>query len=374
MNAAPQAPDTGSAGSAPKLNLYDLSLPDLTARVSAWNEPPYRARQLWEWLYQRKVTSFDEMTSLPRALREKLTAETQLGTLELVTEQHSTDGQTTKRLFKLPDGQLIESVLMEYDDGRRTACISTQAGCAMGCVFCATGQMGFARHLTDGEIVQQALFFARQLEAEKDRLSNVVLLGMGEPLHNYDNSLRAIRKLNDPNGLGIGQRHITLSTVGLVPGIRKLATEDLQIKLAISLHASNDAERSKLLPANRRWPLSELLDAVQDYIDATGRRVTFEWALIRRENDTVEQARELGQLLRGMLCHVNLIPLNPTTGYSGAPSEPERVDAFQAELETFGVTSSVRVRRGIDIDAGCGQLKSSVLRRGNAEPISDLAG
>ena len=370
MNTAPNTPNPIPAESPQKLNLYDLGMAELSDKIASLNEPPYRAKQLWEWLYQRKATSFDQMTSLPRALREKLAAETQMGTLELVTEQHSTDGQTTKRLFKLPDGQLIESVLMEYDDGRRTACISTQAGCAMGCVFCATGQMGFARHLTDGEIVQQALFFARQLEAENDRLSNVVLMGMGEPLHNYDNSLRAIRKLNDPNGLGIGQRHITLSTVGLVPGIRKLAAEDLQVKLAISLHASNDVERSKLLPTNRRWPIAELLDAVQDYIDATGRRVTFEWALIRHENDTVEQAHELGQLLRGMLCHVNLIPLNPTVGYMGAPSEPERVDAFQAELATFGVTSSVRVRRGIDIDAGCGQLKSNVLKQAKAADLS----
>jgi 23S rRNA (adenine2503-C2)-methyltransferase len=370
MNTAPNIPTTTPAEVPQKLNLYDFSLPQLTEKLSSWGEPAYRAKQLWEWLYQRKAMTFDQMTSLPRALREKLVLETQMGTLELVTEQHSTDGQTTKLLFKLPDGQLIESVLMEYDDGRRTACISTQAGCAMGCVFCATGQMGFARHLTDGEIVQQALFFARQLEGEKDRLSNVVLMGMGEPLHNYDNSLRAIRKLNDPNGLGIGQRHITLSTVGLVPGIRKLAAEDLQVKLAISLHASNDVERSKLLPTNRRWPIDELLDAVQEYINATGRRVTFEWALIRHENDTVEQAHELGQLLRGMLCHVNLIPLNPTTGFMGAPSDPERVDAFQAELATFGVTSSVRVRRGIDIDAGCGQLKSNVLKQAKAADLT----
>ncbi|MHB8629607.1 MAG: 23S rRNA (adenine(2503)-C(2))-methyltransferase RlmN [Aggregatilineales bacterium] len=344
-------------------NLYDLSFPELADKLSAWGEPPYRARQVWEWLYKRKAAEFEQMTNLPRALRERLSAETRLGTLDLVTELHSSDGQTVKRLFRLPDGQLIESVLMEYDDGRRTACISTQAGCAMGCVFCATGQMGFARHLTDGEIVQQALFAARQLEAEGDRLSNVVLMGMGEPLHNYDNTLRAIRKLIDPNGIEIGQRHITLSTVGLVPAIRKLAAEELQVKLAISLHAATDVERSKLLPVNRRWPIAEVISAVEEYIAATGRRVTFEWALIRRENDTFEQAQQLGQLLRGLLCHVNLIPLNPTDGYVGAPSDPERVTAFQDTLASYGVTSTVRVRRGIDIDAGCGQLKASVLKQ-----------
>jgi 23S rRNA (adenine2503-C2)-methyltransferase len=251
---------------------------------------------------------------------------------------------------------------MEYDDGRRTTCISTQAGCAMGCVFCATGQMGFARHLTDSEIIEQALYFARQLEAEGDRLSNVVLMGMGEPLHNYDNTLRAIHRLNDPDGLNIGQRHITLSTVGLAPAIRRFADEGLQAGLAVSLHAPTDAERSALLPVNRRYPIQELLDAVRYYIEKSGRRVTFEWALIRGENDTVEQARALGKLLHGLLCHVNMIPLNPTGGYDGAPSDPERVEAFQSELARHGVRSTVRVRRGIDIQAGCGQLKTKVLR------------
>jgi len=344
------------------INLYDLSPTDMADQVAAWHEPSYRAKQIWAWLYQHKAASIDQMSDLPAALRQKLAAEAHLGTLEQVTEMHSNDGQTTKRLFKLPDEQLIESVLMEYDDGRRTACISTQAGCAMGCVFCATGQMGFARHLTDGEIVQQVVAFARQLETEGDRLSNVVLMGMGEPLHNYDNTLRAIRKMTDLNGLGIGQRHITVSTVGLVPAIRRLAKEGLQVKLAVSLHAATDEERSKLLPINKRWPIAVLLDAVQDYIAATGRRVTFEWALINGENDTRDQARLLGQLLRGMLCHVNLIPLNPTDGYAGTPPDPARVAEFQATLDGYGVTSTVRVRRGIDIAAGCGQLKASVLK------------
>ncbi len=350
-----------------QVNLYNLSLPELTAQMAAWDQPGYRAKQVWEWLYQHKVTSFEQMTNLPLAVRERLTTEARIGVLEQVTEQYSNDGQTIKRLFRLPDGQLIEAVLMEYDDGRRTACISTQAGCAMGCVFCATGQMGFFRNLTDGEIVEQAIFFARGLEAEGERLSNIVLMGMGEPLHNYDNTLKAIRKMTDAAGLGIGQRHITLSTVGLVPAIRKLSAEGLQVGLAISLHASTDSERSKLLPINTRYPIAELLGAVRDYINTTGRRVTFEWALIRGENDTVEQARQLGLLLSGMLCHVNLIPLNPTGGYSGGPSEPERIDAFQAELASYNVTSTVRVRRGIDIQAGCGQLKVANFRKKSVE-------
>ncbi len=345
-----------------RANLYDLDHEQLAALLASWGQPAYRARQIQEWLYKHKAVSIEQMTTLPKTLRERLAAETRIGDLELVEEQYSTDGQTVKRLFSLPDGQLIESVLMEYDDGRRTACISTQAGCAMGCVFCATGQMGFARHLTDSEIIEQALYFARQLEAEGDRLSNIVLMGMGEPLHNYDNTLRAIHRLNDPDGLNIGQRHITLSTVGLAPAIRRFADEGLQAGLAVSLHAATDAERSALLPVNRRYPIKELLDAVRYYIEKSGRRVTFEWALIRGENDTIEQARALGKLLHGLLCHVNMIPLNPTGGYDGAPSDPERVEAFQSELARHGVRSTVRVRRGIDIQAGCGQLKTKVLR------------
>jgi 23S rRNA (adenine2503-C2)-methyltransferase len=346
-----------------KINLLNLNLPELTERLTEWKQPAYRAKQIWEWLYQHKAATFDEMSNLPGALRETLAAETRIGVLQQVEEQRSRDGQTVKRLFKLPDGQLIEAVLMEYDDGRRTACISTQAGCAMGCVFCATGQMGFVRNLTDGEIIEQALYFARLLESEGDRLSNIVLMGMGEPLHNYDNTLRAIRRIIDPTALGIGQRHITLSTVGIVPGITRFASEGMEVGLAISLHAATDEERDRLIPVNRRWPIAELLAAVRHFISKTGRRVTFEWALIRGENDTVEQAEMLGQLLRGILCHVNLIPLNPTGGYGGAPSDPEFVSAFQTALESYGVSSSVRVRRGIDIQAGCGQLKAEVLRR-----------
>jgi 23S rRNA (adenine2503-C2)-methyltransferase len=232
----------------------------------------------------------------------------------------------------------------------------------MGCVFCATGQMGFARQLSAGEIVEQALHVARMLEAEGERLSNVVLMGMGEPFHNYDNTLAAIRRLMDPDGLNIGQRHITVSTVGLVPAIRRFAAEELQVRLAISLHAATDEERSALLPVNRRYPLADLLAAVQEYIDQTNRRVTFEWTLIEGENDTPFQAHTLGSLLQGMLCHVNVIPLNPTSGYSGEPSNTDRINQFVHILEqTYSIPTTVRVRRGIDVNAGCGQLKAAVL-------------
>lgn len=347
---------------AKRLNLYDLDQGALAALITSWGFPAYRAAQVYEWLYKHKVASVAEMTNLPKALRDKLETATVIGHMQQVTEQFSSDGQTVKKLFRLPDNQLIEAVLMEYDDGRRTACISTQAGCAMGCVFCATGQMGFARHLTSGEIVEQAVYFARVLDRDGDRLSNVVLMGMGEPLHNYENTLKAIHALNNPEGLGIGQRHITLSTVGLVPQMRRFAEENTEVKLAISLHAATDDERSALLPINRRYPIREVIDAGKYYIEKTGRRLTFEWSLIRGENDTVEQATKLGKLLKGMLCHVNVIPLNPTGGYGGMPSDPEAVKAFQETLASYGVSSTVRVRRGIDIQAGCGQLKTDVLK------------
>ncbi|MBI5668948.1 MAG: 23S rRNA (adenine(2503)-C(2))-methyltransferase RlmN [Chloroflexi bacterium] len=342
------------------IDLYTLTQPQLDDLFASWDEPRFRARQVWEWLYDKRAASFDEMTNLPRELRQRLKAETTLGSLEIAAEQSSTDG-TVKRLYRLPDGQMIESVLMPYDDDRRTACISTQAGCAMGCVFCATGQMGFARHLTPDEIFEQAMRFARDLEAEGERLSNVVLMGMGEPFHNYDATIAAVRRLMED--LGIGARHITVSTVGLVPMIRRFADEGLQVKLAISLHAATDVERSALLPVNRRYPLNELMEACRYYVEKTGRRVTFEWTAIQGQNDTPEQAHALGKLLKGLLCHVNIIPLNPTGGYAYGPSGAERVNRFVAILGEYRIPATVRVRRGIDINAGCGQLKAEVLRR-----------
>ncbi len=343
------------------IHAYDLTLDELTALVVGWGYPAYRARQVWRWLYVQKVIDVAQMANLPADLRERLAENVRLSALETVRQLFSADGDTVKWLFRLPDGQLIESVLMEYAGMRRTACLSTQAGCAMGCVFCATGQMGFARHLSAGEIIAQAVALARWLEEHGDRLSNVVLMGMGEPFHNYDAVLAAIRRLNAPEGLGIGQRHITLSTVGLVPEIRRFADEGLQVKLAISLHAATDEDRSALLPVNRRWPIADLLDACREYVRKTGRRVTFEWALIAGENDTIQMAHQLGALLQGLLCHINLIPLNPTAGYAGEASPQERIRAFQAVLSEYGIESTVRVRRGIDINAGCGQLKAEVL-------------
>jgi 23S rRNA (adenine2503-C2)-methyltransferase len=343
-----------------RTNIFDLDPPTLVDLITSWGFRRYRADQVWEWLYQHQVTSFDEMHNLPAALKERLAAHTHPGVLETVHILHSSDGNTQKYLLRLPDGQFIETVLMEYEGVRRTACISTQAGCAMGCVFCATGQMGLVRHLTAGEIVEQALIVSRQLKAEGERLSNVVLMGMGEPFHNYEATIAAIHRLNDANGLNIGQRHITVSTVGLVPAIRRFATEGLQVRLAISLHAATDEARSALLPINRRYGLNDLLAAVRDYVTQSGRRVTFEWAMIAGENDTAEQAHQLGRLLAGLLCHVNIIPLNPTEGFAGQPANLDKIGRFVTILETYNIPATVRVRRGIDIHAGCGQLATSV--------------
>ena len=341
------------------INLYALSLEELSEFFAGLGEKPFRARQVWDWLYGRRADSFASMTNLPRSLIVRLSDTAMLGDLELAARQTSRDG-TDKRLYRLSDGQLIESVLMPYDDNRRTACISSQAGCALGCVFCATGQMGFGRNLSAAEIFEQAMIFARELAEKGERLSNVVFMGMGEPFHNYDATLKAVRQIM--NRLGIGARHITVSTVGMAPQIRRFADEGLQVKLAVSLHKTDDVERSALIPVNRRWPIKELLQACHYYVEQTNRRVTFEWAAIAGENDTVEEAQRLGKLLTGLHCHVNVIPLNPTGGYAGAPSAAANVERFIETLRQYGVAATVRVRRGIDIDAGCGQLKTAVIR------------
>ena len=342
-----------------RLNMYDLDFDRLRLLMQDLGQPDYRAGQLWQWLYQSYASDFEVMTNLPVSLRHELAETVSLVSWTVAARQDSSDNMTTKLLFRLSDGNFIETVLMRYDK-RHTICISTQAGCAMGCVFCATGQMGFSRHLTAGEIVAQVLHFARELADEGAKITNVVFMGMGEPLHNYDNTVKAVDRLTNPEGFNLGARKITISTVGLVPAIRRYADERRQTPLAVSLHAANDRERNKLIPVARRWPLESLMEACHYYIRQTRRRLTFEWALIAGENDTVEQAEQLGLLLSGMLCHVNLIPLNPTSGYKGKPSDSSRVAAFQKTLANTGVTSSVRVRRGIDIQAGCGQLRDRI--------------
>ena len=355
----------------PQVSLLDLSLPELEAYVADLGQPTYRARQVWEWIYQRFAGDFASMTNLPKALRDQLTAAATITPLRLATQVVSNDRDTLKALFLLLDGQTIETVLMLYDE-RRTLCISSQAGCAMGCTFCATAQGGLARNLTAGEIVAQVLYFARYL-ADPDLLpatsatrpaavSNIVLMGMGEPMHNYKNVWTALHRLTDADAFGLGARHITLSTVGLAPMIDRMAEEGLQIGLAVSLHAPNDALRSQLVPINKAYPVDELLAAVQRYIDHTHRRVTFEYALMRGINDSPALAAELAGKLQGLLCHVNLIPLNPIPDSAYQPTSDEETAHFAQILRDAGVPATVRLRRGIEISAGCGQLRRAVTR------------
>lgn len=340
-------------------NIYDLDKSELKQLLVELGQASYRASQVWHWIYDQNASDFNIMTNLPKELRQELSDYLLLSPWDQEAEQYSKDGQTKKVLFKLADGIFIETVLMRYQK-RKTLCISTQAGCAMGCVFCATGQMGFFRNLTVGEIVQQVMFFARELAIQGERVTNIVMMGMGEPLHNYENTLSALDILTDEEGFNLSARKITISTVGLVPAIRRYAEEGRQTPLAVSLHAATDKDRNELIPISRRWSLAELIDACHYYVTKTGRRITFEWALIEGENDSQNQARLLGQLVKGLLCHVNLIPLNPTAGYGGRPTSRERVEAFQKELSRHGVSSTVRLRRGIDIQAGCGQLRDRI--------------
>jgi 23S rRNA (adenine2503-C2)-methyltransferase len=386
--------------------LYDLTNVQLTELLASWGEPTYRAKQVWDWLYRKLATHPSQMTNLPARLRNRLVAETRIEPLELIYEQRSADRHTVKWLFRMADALTIETVLMLYDE-RRTVCISSQAGCAMGCVFCATGQGGLARNLTAGEIVAQVVAAARYLAATppigsaredafvplsafasaglllnsspefpgEDRpasgqgthLTNVVVMGMGEPFANYDRVWQALRIIMDRDGLNLGARHITVSTVGLPQGIRRMAGEQSQVNLAVSLHAPNDMLRSRLLPINQRYPIRDVMDALFDYIRRTNRRVTFEYAMMDGINDTLELAVELAGLLRplrsaggGVMCHVNLIPLNPVAESPYQPSTDANASAFQRILERNGIPATVRLRRGIDIDAGCGQLRRRV--------------
>ncbi len=354
--------------------IYDIPFPDLTSLLIEWGEPAYRAQQIWRGLYRDFWNTPNEFSNLPSYLRQKLAKSLEFNVLVPIMTLQSSDGETTKTHFQLNDGKAIETVLMKYDlspefppsqddiskQGRRTLCISTQVGCAMGCVFCATGQMGFKRHLSSGEIVAQVMYYARLLRTQQEIVTNVVVMGMGEPFHNYNNTMVAIDRLNDPDGYNFGARRFTISTVGLVPAIRRFAAEKRQVNLAISLHAAEDALRTSMLPVNNRYPTNELLDACREYISITRRRITFEWALINGVNDTPEQAHLLSNKLKGLLCHVNAIPLNPTVGYSGKATTRKRAEEFKNILMHSGIPCTIRLRRGIDIQAGCGQLASHV--------------
>lgn len=334
-----------------KVRLKDLTFDELTEYLCGLGLSKFRGRQVFEWLY-RGVTSFEEMTNLSKDLRNQLEELCEITSLEIADKQVSSDG-TIKYLFRLGDGETVESVLMDYKHGH-PICISTQVGCNMGCKFCASTIGGKVRNLTAGEIIDQILF------AQKDSgetVSNIVLMGIGEPLDNYEAVTTFIRNVNHFAGLNIGARHISLSTCGLVDGIYKLADEGIPVTLSVSLHAPNDALRSSLMPVNQKYPIPVLMQAVKDYIKKTNRRVTFEYSMIEGVNDTPVQAKELLKLTKGMLAHINLIPVNRVEGKTYVKSNPERVNTFRTILEQGGLTTTVRRELGSDIDASCGQLR-----------------
>lgn len=368
----------GCGGHKSMIRLLDLTIEQLRDQVQAWGEPVFRADQLWHWLYARQASDAAMMSNLPRALQARIAAEATIELLKPVAQTASADRLAHKVLFELPDGQTIEAVLMLYDR-RRTLCISTQAGCAMGCTFCATGLGGLARNLTAGEIAAQVLYFARWLGDPQAggadslpimrpaHVTNVVLMGMGEPLANYRAVWQALHTLTNAQGFGLGARHFTLSTVGLAPMIERMAGEPLQVNLAVSLHAPTDELRNTLAPINKRYPLAVLLAACRAYTDRTHRRLSFEYALMRGINDRAEHAQRLARILQGMLCHVNLIPLNPVRGSAFQPSSKADTDAFLAILEQAGISATLRLRRGVEINAGCGQLRQQVKQRSGAD-------
>lgn len=339
-------------------NIKDYDLEDLKKEFTEMNEKPFRAEQVFKWIYESKVTNFDEMTNLSLELREKLKENYTMCNFKILRKQESSDG-TKKYLFDILDGNAIESVLMSYHHGY-TICVSSQVGCKMGCKFCASTGINFVRSLTSGEIVEQILAVERD---NNIRISNVVFMGIGEPLDNYDNVVNAIRIINNPKGINIGARHISVSTSGLVPKIYKLAEENIQCTLSISLHATTNEKRSSMMPVNNRYPIEELLQACRDYIEKTNRRISFEYALAKDNNDNLDDAKELVKLLKGMLCHVNLIPINKIENGAYSKSSNENIMKFRDYLNAHGIVATIRRELGSDIDAACGQLRRKNLNK-----------
>ncbi|MED3564300.1 23S rRNA (adenine(2503)-C(2))-methyltransferase RlmN [Bacillus xiapuensis] len=339
-----------------KPSIYSLQLHELKDWLSENEEKPFRAEQIFDWLYKKRISSFEEMSNLSKELREKLDKHFVVTTLKTVIQQTSSDG-TIKFLFELHDGYSIETVLMRHEYGN-SVCVTTQVGCRIGCTFCASTLGGLKRHLEAGEIVAQVVNVQQALDETDERVSSVVIMGIGEPFDNYDNMLSFLKIINHDKGLNIGARHITVSTSGIIPKIYQFADEDMQINFAISLHAPNTELRSKLMPINKAYKLDDLMKAVRYYIDKTGRRISFEYGLFGNVNDSVEHAEELASLLKGVKCHVNLIPVNyvPERDYVRTPRN--QIFAFEKTLKKHGINVTIRREHGHDIDAACGQLRA----------------
>ena len=338
-------------------NIKDYNLEELKKELQSMDEKTFRAEQIFKWLYQEKVRSFDEMTNLSLDLRNKLKQNYTICNYNILKKQESKDG-TIKYLFDVLDGNAIETVLMSYHHGY-SICVSSQIGCKMGCKFCASTGINFIRSLTSGEIDEQIIAVEQD---QNIRISNVVFMGIGEPLDNYDNVVNAIHIINNPKGLNIGARHISVSTSGLVPKIYQLADENIQCTLSISLHATNNEKRSGMMPVNNAYPIEELIQACKDYIAKTNRRISFEYALAKDSNDNLDDAKELVKLLKGMLCHVNLIPINKIENGQYSKSTNENIMRFRDYLNDHGIVATIRRELGSDIDAACGQLRRKNLK------------
>ena len=339
-------------------NIKDYNLPELKKELEAMGEKPFRAEQIFKWIFQEKIKSFDEMTNISLELREKLKENYTICNFEILRKQESKDG-TIKYLFDVLDGNAIETVLMSYHHGY-SICVSSQIGCKMGCKFCASTGINFIRNLTSGEIAEQILAVEQDANV---RISNVVFMGIGEPLDNYENVINAIHIINNPKGLNIGARHISISTSGLVPKIYQLAKEKIPCTLSISLHATNNEKRSSMISVNNAYSIEELIQACKDYIKETNRRISFEYALAKDNNDNLNDAKELVKLLKGMLCHVNLIPINKIENGTFTKSSNENIMRFRDFLNDHGIVATIRRELGSDIDAACGQLRRKNLKK-----------
>lgn len=339
-------------------NIKDYNLEELKEELIALGEKKYRAEQIFQWLYIDKVKEFDDMTNLSIELRNKLKENFCICNYKILKKQESSDG-TKKYLFDVLDGNAIETVLMQYHHGK-TICVSSQIGCKMGCKFCASTGIQFVRNLSAGEIVEQIIAVEQDIG---EKISNIVFMGIGEPFDNYDNVMKAVRIINHPKGLNIGARHISISTSGLVPRIYDFANEELQCTLSISLHATSNEKRSSMMPVNTRYPIEELMKACRDYIAKTNKRISFEYALAKDNNDNLEDAKELVKLLKGMLCHVNLIPINKIENGKFTKSTNENIIKFRDYLNENGIVATIRRELGSDIDAACGQLRRKNLKK-----------